>query len=89
MIDVLILSILVGLDMLLTLYCRYKDSINPPLTSREFHFFRYDDMEKIKEILHESDEKRRIERWEEFQRLRKDIKSDSNINGKSNDDSHG
>jgi hypothetical protein len=82
MLDVFILSILVGVNILIDLFFKYKESQkSPPLSSREFHFFRYDDLEKFKEILNESDTETRLQLFEELQKIKKHIRnsnSDSN-----------
>ena len=82
MLDVFILSVLVGANIILDLFFKYQESQkSPPLSSQEFHFFRYDDLERFKEILNESDQERRIQLFEDLQEFKKHIRdsnSDSN-----------
>lgn len=57
-----ILLFLVGVNIVLQSLKWYWDTKGArPLTSREFHFFTYDVLEKIQKILEDDSKQRRIE----------------------------
>ncbi|OED34227.1 hypothetical protein AB832_07675 [Flavobacteriaceae bacterium (ex Bugula neritina AB1)] len=74
----LILVMLLGGDLLLTIWYRYKDGQkSQPLTSIEYHMTRVlpEDVEDIiKKIVNESDNRTRHIMWEEFRRTNSNIK---------------
>ena len=82
MLEFFLLSILVGLDIVLTVIFRYLDSTKPtPLSSMEFHFFVTDFIEKINFIIDEDSKERRKELFDselrQYDRIKKQFENGS------------
>ena len=89
MLEFFLLSILVGLDIVLTVIFRYLDSTKPtPLSSMEFHFFVTDFIEKINFIIDEDSKERRKELFDselrQYDRIKKQFENGSNRKKKKN-----
>ena len=75
MIDTLLLAILLVVDVLITFAIAFNEyRREAPLTAIEFLFHTMDAEDKIRKILKESDEKKRIEMWESELRIKDKIK---------------
>lgn len=79
MLDINFLIILVAGDILLTLIFRFIDLDKPqPLSSHEFHFFRYDLEELIEKLINEDSKEARRQLFETKLDILKAVKDKEN-----------
>ena len=82
-----VLCLLVGMQLGLTIFFWWERENGPtPLSSTEYHFFRYDDLGTFMDILNENDANLRKELFEEFRKLKADQRKQFDANSKSDND---